>query len=98
VTGPISYCLAASLDGVASKADPGERLDVHMFEEAHRFKDVRRLPSNLLDALRAFDGSAVLRARLGEAFVNAYVKLKTMEWNAYCAALSEWERTATLDC
>jgi glutamine synthetase len=89
--------LAAGLDGVATKADPGPRLDVHMFE-ADRPKHVRLLPGNLLDALRAFERSEVLKARLGEAFVKAYVKLKTMEWNAYCAALSEWERTTTLDC
>jgi len=90
--------LAAGLDGVATKADPGERLDINMFEEGRALTDLRRLPSNLLDAVRAFDGAALARARLGPAFVSAYVKLKTMEWDAYCASLSEWERARTLDC
>ncbi len=69
-----------------------------MFEEGSKLTDVRRLPANLLDALRHLDKSAVLRAKLGTGFVDAYVKLKTMDWNTHCAHLSEWERTATLDC
>lgn len=94
---PAAY-LAAGLDGVAGKADPGERLDLHMFEEGQALKDLRRLPSNLLDAVRALDASSVLREKLGDAFVSAYVKLKTLEWNAYCASLTDWERSTTLDC
>ena len=90
--------LAAGLDGVANQTDPGKRLDIHMFEEGQTLKDIRRLPTNLLDALRALDGAEVLRAKLGSAFVSSYVKLKMMEWNSYCAALSDWERLTTLDC
>jgi glutamine synthetase len=90
--------LAAGLDGIATKADPGKRLDIHMFEDAHTLTDVRRLPTNLLDAVRHLDKSAVLRAKLGAEFVDAYVKLRTMDWNTHCAHLSEWERSATLDC
>lgn len=90
--------LAAGLDGIERKTDPGERLDVHMGEEGAALKDLRRLPANLLDAIRAFDGAALPRQMLGADFVNAYVKLKTMEWDAFCAALSEWERATTLDC
>ena len=94
---PAAY-LAAGLDGIATKADPGQRLDIDFFADGQGLKDIRRLPTNLLDALRAFDGSAILREKLGSDFVSAYVKLKTMEWNAYSAALSEWERVNTLDC
>jgi glutamine synthetase len=90
--------LAAGLDGVANQTDPGERRDINMFEEGRALTDLRCLPTNLLDALRALDGAAMLRDKLGAAFVSAYVKLKTMEWDAYCAALSEWERSNTLDC
>ena len=90
--------LAAGVDGIATKADPGKRLDIHMFEQGRTLTDVKRLPANLLDALRILDRSEVLRAKLGSDFVSAYVKLKTMEWNAHCSALSEWERSTTLDC
>jgi glutamine synthetase len=90
--------LAAGLDGVEGRTDPGERLDIHMFEEGRALTGLRRLPANLLDAVRALDKAEAMRARLGAAFVDAYVKLKTMEWDAFCAALSEWERQTTLDC
>jgi glutamine synthetase len=52
----------------------------------------------LLDALRLLDSAKLMRDKLGSQFVGAYVKLKTMEWDAYSAALSEWERMNTLDC
>lgn len=92
--------LAAGLDGVAKKTDPGKRLDIHMFEEEGlKLKnDVLRLPTNLLDALRLLDKAEMLRSKLGDEFVSAFVKLKLMEWDAYSAALTEWERTTTLDC
>src|SRR5271163_871061 len=57
--------LAAGLDGIAERRDPGKRLDIDMFAHGHTVKDVRRLPLNLLDALRAFDGSATLRQSFG---------------------------------
>ena len=46
--------LAAGLDGVANKRDPGKPLDINMYTEGHKLKNVRRLPSNLLDAIRVF--------------------------------------------
>ena len=90
--------LAAGLDGMASKRDPGKRLDINMYEEGHRLKRIKRLPLNMLDAVRLFDKSKVARERLGEEFVSAYVKLKLEEWSSYSRALSQWERDHTLDC
>jgi glutamine synthetase type III len=90
--------LAAGLDGVANKSDPGRRLDIHMFEEGRSLTDLPRLPTNLLDSVRALDRAEVLRAKLGGGFIDAFVKLKLMEWDAFCASLSDWERITTLDC
>ena len=90
--------LAAGLDGIKKKVEPGPRLDINMYTEGHTVKDAKRLPLNLLDALRAFEGSAVLEAALGTPFVKSYAKMKHNEWLEYAAHLSEWERQATLDC
>ena len=46
--------LAAGLDGIAKKTDPGQRLDINMYTEGHKVRGAKRLPLNLLDALRAF--------------------------------------------
>jgi glutamate---methylamine ligase len=90
--------LAAGLDGVAAKRDPGKRLDVNMYEVGHTLKNVRRLPLNLLDALRGFGASKTLRSALGDELVDSYVKLRMAEWQDYTRHLTQWERDRTLDC
>ncbi|MDZ4791793.1 MAG: type III glutamate--ammonia ligase [Hyphomicrobiales bacterium] len=90
--------LAAGLDGMANARDPGPRLDINMYTHGHTVEGAKKLPLNMLDALRALEASPVLRAGLGEPFVSAYLKLRRDDWNAYCRHLSQWERDATLDC
>ncbi len=89
--------LAAGLDGVANKRDPGKRLDINMYTEGHKAKNVKKLPLNLLDAVRLTDKNKVLRKELGDDLIDAYVKLKMQDWEDYCASISQWERDRTLD-
>jgi len=89
--------LAAGLDGLQNARDPGPRLDVNMYTEGHTVAGAKTLPLNLLDALRALDGSDVLRAAL-PGLVPAYLKLKMREWDDYARHLTVWERETTLDC
>jgi len=89
--------LAGGLDGIEHQRDPGKRLEVNMYEPSSAPADVRRLPLNLLDALRAFASSAVLREALGATFVDSYVKLRMAHWHDYARHLTEWEREHTLD-
>jgi glutamate---methylamine ligase len=90
--------LAAGLDGIEHKRDPGARLDINMYTHGHTAEGVKRLPLNLLDALRAIGHSAVFREAFSGEFLSAYLKLKHQDWNAYCQHLTEWERETTLDC
>ncbi len=90
--------LAAGLDGIANRRDPGERLDNDMYAPGADVKGLRQLPLYLLDALRAFERSDVLREALGDEFVTSYVKLKTAEWDDYSSQLTKWESEHTLDC
>ena len=90
--------LATGLDGIANKRDPGEPLNINMYTDGHTLKNIRRLPSNLLDALRLFEKSKVLRLGLGRELIDSYAKLKHQDWRSYSAAISEWERDHTLDC
>ena len=55
--------------------------------------EAKKLPQNLLDALRLFEASPLL-----PDLTQAYVKLKRAEWDAYARHLSPWERDNTLDC
>ena len=90
--------LMAGLDGIDNQRDPGEPSTINMYTEGHKLKNVRRLPSNLLDAIRLFEKSKILRARLGDELVSSYAKLKHAEWRSYTAAISSWESEHTLDC
>ncbi len=90
--------LLAGLDGIENKRDPGRRLDINMYTDGHKIKRIRRLPLNLLDAVRLFDKSKVIRAGFGDEVVDSYVKLKLDEWQKYASYITNWERENTLDC
>ena len=90
--------LAGGLDGIMRKLDPGKRLDINMYTEGHLAKGAKKLPLNLLDALRAFSSSPTIQKSLGSELVNAYTKLKMQSWNEYTRHLSKWEFETTLDC
>ena len=89
--------IAAGLDGIRSKADPGRRYDIDMYAEGHKVRGAPKLPLNLLDALRIFDKDKALKAMLGDTFSAAYLKLKMQEWDSYMRHFSAWERENTLD-
>lgn len=89
--------IAAGLSGIASKAHPGKRYDIDMYQLGHTVTDAPKLPLNLLDALRSFDKDGELKNALGNEFADAYVKLKNTEWNAYASHFTQWERENTLD-
>jgi len=90
--------LAAGLNGIENLTDPGKRLDIDMYTEAHKARGAKKLPENLLDALRAFRRDKTLTGALGDEFTGAFLKLKTDEWKSYARHLTEWERDRTLDC
>ena len=89
--------IAAGIDGVINKIDPGKRLDIDMYKEGHKVENATQLPLNLLDALRVFDNNAILKGSLGNDFSKAYISLKTAEWNSYASHFSVWERENTID-
>ena len=90
--------LAAGLDGIANKRDPGKRVDLDMYAEGHKVRGAKKLPLNLIDALRLLDKSKVLNEAFGREAVQSYVKLKMEAWDDYCRHLTQWERDHTLDC
>jgi glutamate---methylamine ligase len=90
--------LACGLQGVKGKVDPGKRCDLDMYSEADKLKGAKKLPLNLLDALRLTEKSKFVREAMGDELIDAYTKLRTVEWNQYCQHISQWERDNTLDC
>ncbi len=90
--------IAAGLEGIESKRDPGKPLHINMYEEGHKVKAAKQLPTTLLDALRLLEKNKIIQKGLGTELVDSLIKLKMQEWNEYTTHLSDWERTNVLDC
>jgi len=74
--------LAAGLDGMERKLDPGEPalVDPDTLSEAERDRrGIRRLPTSLGEALSALERDEVLRAGLGEVLAKEYLAVKRSE-------------------
>ena len=89
--------IASALDGIKRNADPGKRLDIDMYAEGHTVDGAPKLPLNMLDAIRLFEGSEFAKSHFGEDFHTAYSKLKLQEWNEYMRHFSDWEMENALD-
>jgi glutamine synthetase len=94
----MAVILAAGLHGMEENMDPGKRLDINMYTEGHKARGARKLPLNMLDAIRKFGRDKYLREAMGAEFSAAFIKLKTNEWNSFTRHLTQWERDNTLDC
>ena len=78
--------LAAGLDGIARKLDPGEPtlIDPDALSEAERQRrGIRRLPATLGEALDALERDEVLRAALGDVLAKEYLLVKRSEVRAF---------------
>jgi len=74
--------LAAGLDGIERKLDPGEPLlvDPDTLSDAERARrGIRRYPTSLGEALDALERDEVLAAALGEVLAREYVAVKRSE-------------------
>nr|WP_277749243.1 hypothetical protein [Sinirhodobacter populi] len=83
--------------GLKSKADPGPRDDIDIYAEGHKVEGAPKLPLNLLDAIRAHDADAPLKAAMGEEFSARRIRPKMRERNSFVTHFSHRERENTLD-
>jgi glutamine synthetase len=74
--------LAAGLDGMERKLEPGEPVTVDpdtLSEAERKRRGIRRLPGSLDEALDALEKDQVLRAALGEGLAREYLAVKRSE-------------------
>ncbi|WP_084544863.1 type III glutamate--ammonia ligase [Derxia gummosa] len=91
--------VAAGLDGVERKLDPGAPRNVNLYQwtEAQlKEAGIGLLPQNLNAALDAFEGDEVIRGALGPVG-EEFLKLKRMEWIEYMRHVSDWEIKSYLE-
>ena len=84
----------AGLDGIENDLDPGDPIDLNMYELSQAQLDelgVRTLPPTLLHAIEAFAADSLGRTVMGDDLFESFIKLKTEEWWDYHNAISDWE-------
>jgi glutamine synthetase len=89
-----SCILMAGLDGIKHKIEPGDPVDqdVYKLSKAKRKElGIKELPTTLKDALDEMEGDEVIKETLGSHVVDAFIELKTNDWNQYCLYVSLWE-------
>lgn len=90
--------IAAGLDGIDRQIDPGDRSDNNSYTNPLPGDRLKRLPANLLDALRNLEANTVFAKAFGDSFIASYLKLKYQEWDKYSNHITRWELDNTLDC
>jgi glutamine synthetase len=86
--------LAAGMDGIEKKLDPGEPNNTNLYEWSHDElvkAGIGVLPQNLKEALDAFEQDTVLTSAIGKDLAEEFVRLKRMEWVEYSRHVSSWE-------
>ena len=90
--------LAAGLDGIENKLDPGDPNSGNMYttsEDELKKRGVELLPGNLLDATRELEQDDVIRQALGrgkdEDYADYYIRVKRDEWRSYHEQVTPWE-------
>jgi glutamine synthetase len=90
--------LAAGLDGIARKLDPGDPNTENLYAIPHdelRRRGLATLPANLFEALSELEHDDVLRGALGrgreEDVLDWMIRVKRDEWHRYHEQVSPWE-------
>jgi glutamine synthetase len=93
----LSACLlAAGLDGIQNRIDPGEPLemDVSVLSETEmKERGVVWAPRTLEEAMNSLSEDTILAQTIGREIWEEFIKVKRTEWNKYCRYVSDWERT-----
>ena len=89
-----TLALAAGLEGVREKIDPGMPNDDNLYEiseDARRARGIDFLPQNLDEAVDAFEADPLVEQTLGTALRDEFVRYKRDEWREYHLSISQWE-------
>jgi glutamine synthetase len=85
--------VAAGLDGIINKIDPGEPNLGNMYErplEEIRAEGIDILPQSLLESIDELRRDDVIKSALG-VIADEFIDLKTREWESYDHQVTAWE-------
>jgi glutamine synthetase len=98
--------LAAGLDGLKNKINPGKPLNCNMYEDHTKYPDLPKLPNELHQSLEMLKDNKDMNEAFGKDVVDSYIKLRNSEINEFnkkenfdkTKTITRWERNNTLDC
>ena len=86
--------LAAGLDGIERELDPGDPIDVNMYELSDKElaeKGVAQLPRTLLEAVDAFAADKLAFDVFGKELAESFIDIKNAEWWEFHNQVTRWE-------
>jgi glutamine synthetase len=86
--------LAAGLDGIRQKTDPGEPINANVFRMSGREKrrlGIHELPQSLAEALDELEKSDLVKRALGPHVYDHFLEAKRAEWQTYITRVHPWE-------
>ena len=98
--------IAAGIDGMEIRRDPGQPMFVNMYTDGDNYPNIKKLPSELEDALEHLSNNQTLLSAFGEKNITSYLKLKEQELKDFNLKekfskkdpITDWEKLNTLDC
>ena len=98
--------IAAGLDGLNNRIDPGEPLSCNMYTDYKNYSHLKKLPDEIEDSIQELEDSKELKESFGEDVINSYIKLKKLEIDEFSRQesfnkqdpITDWEKRNTLDC
>jgi glutamine synthetase len=98
--------LAAGLDGLTNKIDPGKPLNCNMYEDYKKYPNLPKLPDELDQSLEKLKNNKDMNDAFGKEVIDSYIKLRKLEIKEFkrkenfdkTKPITGWERDNTLDC
>ena len=98
--------LAAGINGIKNKIDPGKPLNCNMYEDFAKYPNLPKLPDELDQSLKQLKQNNEMNDAFGADVINSYIKLRSTEIKEFnnierfdkSKPITKWERQNTLDC
>ncbi len=89
-----AMCLAAGLEGIEKKLDPGDPNTDNMYLKSQEELDalkIKILPRTLAEAIAAFRADPLSKRVFGKEMFESWLDFKENEWLSYLNHVSDWE-------
>lgn len=89
-----TLALAAGLEGIREKLDPGKPQEDNLYEldpAALAARGICELPRTLGEAVEAFAADPFVTRTLGQGLRDEFIHYKSEEWRSYHQSVSQWE-------